>query len=271
MTPQAKRLVVNHLKLDYRISERRACVLLGLTRSSYRYAAKLSNDDQLHSRLKILASAYPSYGYLLLHGLLKQEGMVVNKKRTYRLYREAHLQVRIKHRKRLHRPKQPMLVPTQINSRWSMDFVSAQLSDGRRFRILNVIDDYSRECLGQYVSQSISGEAVSHFLNQLFETRGKPPVIVCDNGSEFTSKSMFFWSKRMNVKLAFIQPGKPTQNAFVESFNGKFRAACLNQHWFNTLAEARHEIEQWRQHYNLVRPHSSLKHKPPSVFAQEAA
>jgi len=218
-----------------------------------------------------LATQYPVYGYLLLHGLLKQEGLVVNKKRTYRLYSESNLQVRTKRRKRLQRPRLPMLVPTNVNERWSMDFVSDQLSNGRRFRILNVVDDYSRECIGQYADISISGETVSRILNMLLCERGKPQSIVCDNGSEFTSKAMFFWAKKSGVKLAFIQPGKPTQNAFVESLNGKFRASCLNQHWFRTLDEARDEIEIWREHYNHVRPHSSLNYMPPSVFAKEAA
>ena len=164
-----------------------------------------------------------------------------------------------------------MLTPTRANERWSMDFVSDQLSDGRRFRILNVVDDYTRECIGQYVDLSISGETVSRLLTMLVNERGQPSSIVCDNGSEFTSKAMFFWAKQSGIKLAFIQPGKPTQNAFVESFNGKFRASCLNQHWFRTLDEARDEIEMWREHYNHVRPHSALNYMPPSLFAKEAA
>lgn len=269
--PRAKRPVVDYLKLTYQFSERRACALLQLNRSSHRYHAKASNDGRLKTRLKELATQYPVYGYLLLHGLLKQEGLVVNKKRTYRLYSEANLQVRTKRRKRLQRPRLPMLMPTKVNERWSMDFVSDQLSNGRRFRILNVVDDYSRECIGQYVDLSISGETVGRILNMLVSERSKPQSIVCDNGSEFTSKAMFFWAKKSGVKLAFIQPGKPTQNAFVESFNGKFRASCLNQNWFRTLDEARDEIDMWKEHYNHVRPHSSLNYMPPSLFAKEAA
>jgi len=217
------------------------------------------------------ASQYPRYGYLMLHGLLKNEGLVINRKRTYRLYTEAGLQVRTKKRKKLHRPRVPMIVPTRAKERWSMDFVHDQLAAGRRFRIFNIVDDYSRECIGQVVDTSISGNRVSRLLSDLLKTRGKPKSIVCDNGTEFTSKAMFFWARDNQVKLNFIQPGKPTQNAFVESFNGKFRDSCLNQHWFRSLDEAREMIETWRKDYNEVRPHSALGYQPPAVFARKIA
>ena len=152
-----------------------------------------------------------------------------------------------------------------------MDFISDQLSHGRRFRVLNVVDDYSRELVGQLTSFSISGQQVARFLDQLLEQQGKPSQIVCDNGPEFTSKALFFWSKESGVSLKFIQPGKPTQNAFVESLNGKFRNECLNQHWFRSLEEARYEIGQWRTHYNPVRPHSSLGYLSPVEYAKQAA
>lgn len=269
--PQAKKTTVKYLQDHHQLSERQACGLLAFNRSSYRYQAKPSKDELIKARLKTLATQYPVYGYLLLHALLKQEGLVVNKKHTYRLYTEEHLQVRTKRRKKLHRPKQPMMVPLRTNERWSMDFVSDQLSNSRRFRVLNIVDDYSRECIAQYVDTSISGEIVARVLNQLLEKRAKPQAIVCDNGTEFTSKALFFWAKENAVKLAFIQPGKPTQNPFVESFNGKFRSACLNQHWFRSLQEARVEINDWNKHYNCVRPHSSLNYLPPSSFAQQVA
>jgi putative transposase len=225
----------------------------------------------LVAELRRKATQYPRYGYLMLHGLLKNEGLVVNKKRTYRLYREAGLQVRTKKRKKLVRPRVPMELPARPNQRWSIDFVHDQLSGGRRFRVLNVVDDYSRECIGQIVDFSISGLRVSRFLNQLIESRGRPRALVCDNGTEFTSKAMFFWSKDTGIRLNFIQPGKPTQNAFVESFNGKFRDSCLNQYWFRSLEEAKQVIENWREDYNEIRPHSSLGYQPPSVFARETA
>ena len=164
-----------------------------------------------------------------------------------------------------------MEVPNEVKQRWSMDFVADQLANGRRFRVLNVVDDFSRELIGQLVSVSINGNMVSRFLDQLMETRKRPKSIVCDNGTEFTSKAMFNWSRDSKVKLAFIQPGKPTQNAFVESLNGKFRNECLNQHWFRTLEQAKYEIEQWRVHYNHVRPHSSLNHLSPKEVVEQAA
>ena len=195
----------------------------------------------------------------------------MNKKHTYRLYTEERLQVRTKKRKKLQRPRQPMEVPTRVNQRWSMDFVSDQLSNGRRFRVLNVVDDFSREMVGQLVSVSITGAQVARFLSEQLERRDKPRKIICDNGTEFTSKAMFFWSRESGVKLGFIQPGKPTQNAFVESLNGKFRNECLNRHWFRTMQEAKLEVMQWQYQYNNVRPHSSLNYLPPVAFAEKAA
>ena len=255
----------------HQLSERAACQLVSVSRTAYRYQVVDRNDGPLRARLKHLATEYPRYGYLMLHGLLKAEGLVVNKKRTYRLYTAENLQVRTKKRKKLQRPRLPMLVPTQVNERWSMDFVSDQLSHGRRFRVFNIVDDYSREMVGQLVSVSITGQQVARFLTQLDEERGLPKSIVCDNGTEFTSKAMFFWSKEKQVKLNFIQPGKPTQNAFIESLNGKFRNECLNQHWFRSLDEARREINKWRDHYNHVRPHSSLNYLTPVAYAKNAA
>jgi putative transposase len=201
--------------------------------------------------------------------MLKIEGHVINPKRTYRIYREEGLQVRTKRRKKLTRLRIPMVVPDAVNQRWSIDFVSDQLANGRRFRVLNIVEDYSRECVSQIVDFSISGQRLAREFDRL--TRQLPKTIVCDNGPEFTSKAMFFWAKRTGVKLHFIQPGKPTQNAFVESFNGKFREYCLNLNWFAGLEDARLTIERWRQHYNHVRPHRSLGKKPPAVFAREVA
>lgn len=255
----------------FKLSERVACKLAGLSRTMFRYRPKLETDALLRARLKALAAQYPAYGYLLLHGLLKTEGLVVNRKHTYRLYTEEGLQVRTKKRKKLTRPRQPMELPTAVNQRWSMDFVSDQLSNGRRFRVLNIVDDYSREMLGQLVSTSISGNQVARFLDQLIEQRAKPTKVICDNGTEFTSKAMFFWSKETAVDIGFIQPGKPTQNAFVESLNGKFRNECLNLHWFRTLREAEYEIGLWREHYNNVRPHSALNYMSPVAYAKQAA
>jgi putative transposase len=177
--------------------------------------------------------------------------------------------VRTKARRKLTRLRIPIAVPQALNRRWSMDFVSDQLANGRRFRVLNIVDDYSRECVLQIVDTSISGARISRELDRL--TRALPKTLVCDNGPEFTSKAMCFWANDAGVKLHFIQPGKPTQNAFVESLNGKFRDYCLNLHWFASLADARSTILAWQDHYNHVRPHRSLGSQPHAAFAQQAA
>ena len=269
--PAGKKRVAAHLIQEFKLGERNACKLAGISRTAFRYIVKPKADDVVRERLKTLAVKYSRYGYLMLHALLKGEGLVQNKKHTYRLYTEEGLQVRAKRRKKLKRPRMPMDVPSTVNQRWSMDFVADQLSNGRRFRVLNVVDDFTREMVGQLISVSISGRMVARFLTDLIEARSRPDSIVCDNGTEFTSKAMFFWSKESHVKLSFIQPGKPTQNAFIESLNGKFKNECLNQHWFRTLDEARYEIDRWREHYNHVRPHSSLNYMSPVEFAKQAA
>lgn len=221
--------------------------------------------------MKALAQQYPRYGYPTLHDMLKSEQLVINPKRTYRIYREEGLQVRTKRRKRLLRPRVPMIVPDRANQRWSVDFVSDQLANGRRFRVFNAVDDFTREIVLQVVDFSISGQRLARELDQLAERRLLPKTIVCDNGPEFTSKAMFLWARENHLRLHFIQPGKPTQNAFVESFNGKFREYCLDLNWFTSITDARETIEHWRQHYNHVRPHRSLGRKPPAVFAKDAA
>lgn len=270
VTTRQRRRVVEHLKGGH-VSERRACRLVGFSRSAAWRSLKGRDDRALRARLKALAQRYPRYGYPTLHDMLRAEGLVRNPKRTYRIYREEGLQVRTKRRKKRVRPRVPMLLPDAVNQRWSIDFMSDQLANGRRFRALNVVDDFSRECVLQIVDFSISGQRLARELDQLAECRPLPGTIVCDNGPEFTGKAMFFWAKQTSVKLHFIQPGKPTQNAFIESFNGKFREYCLDLHWFASLDDARSTIEAWRTHYNHVRPHRSLGKKPPAVFAKEAA
>lgn len=270
MTPAQRRRAVDHLK-SRRFSERRACRVVGLSRSVAWYRLKGRDDGALRARLKALAERYPRYGYPTLHDMLKAEGRVINPKRTYRIYREEGLQVRTKRRNKLVRPRIPMILPSAANERWSVDFMSDQLANGRRFRIFNIVDDYTRECVDQIVDFSISGIRLVRELDRLAQRRPLPATIVCDNGPELTCKAMFFWAKRTGVKLHFIQPGKPTQNAFVESFNGKFREYCLDLNWFASLDDARETIDRWRVHYNHVRPHRSLGKKPPAVFAREAA
>ena len=268
MTPASRKQVVAHSKEHHELSERRACQLAGVSRTGVRYKAKPDNDNALRRRLKELATKYTSYGYLFLHSLLRTEGLVMNKKRSYRIYTSEGLQVRTKNRKKLKKARTPMVEPSKPNMRWSMDFVSDQLANRLRFRALNVIDDCSREMVGQLTATSISGKQVSRFLDQLVQLRSKPIKAVCDNGTEFTSKTMFFWQESDGVKLGFIQPGKPTQNAFVESLNGKFRNECV---YTNTIEHAEQEITKWREYYNNVRPHSSLKYMAPAAFAKKAA
>ena len=237
-----RRAAVDHLT-DHRVSQRRSHRLVGLSRSVAWYRLKGCDDADLRDRLKVLAERYPRYGYLTLHGMLKQEGRVINRKRTYRIYREEGLQVRTKRRKKITRPRVPMPVPTQGNERWSADFMSDQLANGQRFRIFKLIDDFSRQCVGQIVDTLISGARLAFYLDQLGERRPLPKTLVCDNGMELTSKAMFSWSARNGTTLHFIQPGKSAQNAFVESCNARFRDNCLNQHWFRDLHEARQLIE----------------------------
>ena len=264
--PTAKREVVGFFQQEHQLSQRAACRLAGISRQAMSYRPRCKPDRELRERLKALGEQYPRYGYLMLHAMLKAEGLVINRKRTYRLYTELQMQVRTKKRKKLVRPRVPMVIPTKVNERWSLDFVHDQLANGRRIRILNIVDDYSRSCVGQLVDTSISGERMARFLDEV--GRPLPRTIVLDNGPEMTSKAMFFWSQRNSVKLHFIQPGKPTQNAFVESFNGRFRDYCLNQQYFLNLTDARSIVDRWREHYNRVKPHSSLDYQPPALFEE---
>jgi putative transposase len=226
----------------------------------------------LRQRLRELAAERRRYGYRRLRVLLRREGRVVNHKRVYRLYREEGLSVRRRKRKRIGAmERQPLTLPTSCNQRWSMDFVSDGLGDGRKFRSLNIVDDYSRECVAAEVDTSIPGGRVVRVLEGLRERRGLPQVLVTDNGPEFAGQALDVWAYQHGVKLHFIEPGKPMQNAFVESFNGKLRDECLNEHWFGTLGEARQAIEAWRRDYNEVRPHSALGNRTPQEFSARGA
>lgn len=254
------------------LSERRACGLAGLSRSSYRYPRQGADESGLRERLKELAAERRRYGYRRLTVLLRREGQALNHKRVYRLYREEGLSVRRRKRKRIGVvERQPLTIPIGTNQRWSMDFVSDGLGDGRKFRSLNIVDDYSRECVAAEVDTSIPGARVVRVLERLRERRGVPQVLVTDNGPEFAGQALDVWAYQRGVKLHFIEPGKPVQNAFVESFNGKMRDECLNEHWFGTLVEARQTIEAWRRDYNEVRPHSALGNRTPQEFTARGA
>jgi putative transposase len=250
------------------LSERRACRLVGMARTSCRYERpRQGREEKLKARLHTLAGERRRFGYRRLTVLLRREGWTVNHKRVYRLYRQEGLGVRRRKRKRLGAAeRRPLIPPTRGNERWSMDFVSDALTDGRKFRSLNIVDDYNRECLAAEVDTSLPGARVVRVLERLRELRGLPQVLVMDNGPEFAGQALDVWAYEQGVKLHFIDPGKPVQNAFIESFNGRMRDECLNEHWFVSLQEARETIESWRRDYNEVRPHSSLGNRTPQEF-----
>lgn len=260
---------MRHLQTQHGFSQRRACRLVGCNRKSARHVSRRGSDTELRLALKALAEQKPAWGYRLLHGVLRLEGWCVNRKKTYRLYREEKLGLRPKHKRKLkcekRGPSSPVSAP---NQRWQMDFIHDRLSDGRSFRILNLTEAFTRQCLAQEVDTSLSGTRVVRVLERLKQDHGVPDVIRVDNGSEFRSKALDLWAYANNVKLEFIDPGKPTQNGQIESFNGRFRAECLDQEWFGSLLEARAIIEAWRITYNSQRPHSSLGSLPPDVWAQ---
>ena len=268
MRPAGKRKVVSHLISAHGLSQRRACRLADLNLSTWQYRPRQQERDGLRQRLRDLAAERRRFGYRRLHVLLRREGWRVNHKAVHRIYVEEGLQVRRRKRKRVSRSERhPMLVPRGPNERWSMDFQHDLLATGQRFRTLNIVDDFSRECPAIEVDTSLPGSRVVRVLDRLAETRGLPAEIVLDNGPEMISKALDAWAYRRGVRLNFIEPGKPIQNAFVESFNGRFRDECLNEHWFLHLADARRIIEAWRIDYNSNRPHSALGYATPEGFA----
>jgi putative transposase len=241
---------------------------MNISTSVLRYRARPETNSQLHERIVSLAGQRRRFGYRRIHILLRREGWCVNVKRVYRLYRNAGLAVRKRSRKRIGLTERvPLLLPETPNHAWSMDFVHDGLADGRRIRCLNVVDDCTKESIVIEVDTSISGERVARVLDRISRHRPLPRMIRVDHGPEFTSLALDAWAHARGVKLAFIQPGKPTQNAYIESFNGRFRDECLNDHWFLTLHEARVLIEAWRKDYNSARPHSSIGYIAPLEFA----
>lgn len=263
---------MGHLVQTHPLSERRACGLAGLALSTWQYRARPRNDEPLRTRLKELAAEHRRFGYRRLAVLLRREGFTVNDKRVYRLYREEKLKVRRKRRKRVARGRSPCPESAQAAGvRWSMDFMSDMTAGGRRLRTLNVVDEFTRECLAIEVDTSLGGERVVRVLERLCAERGRPKELLMDNGPEFTGRALDAWAYENKVALRFIAPGKPTQNATVESFNGRFREECLNEHWFRSLSHARAVIEAWRLHYNAFRPHSSLGYLTPNQYARQGA
>jgi len=260
--------VVRHSRERWSLSERHACGLVGISRSSARYEARRSGDQELRERLRQLAGERRRFGYRRLHVLLRREGKLVNHKRVYRLYREEGLTVRRKGRKRVAREtRMPALVPAGPNVCWSLDFVSDGLAWGRKIRMLTIVDAFTRESLAIEVDTSLPGARVARVLDRVIAERGAVAAeITLDNGPELTSRALDQWAYERGVRLRFIEPGKPVQNACIESFNGRLRDECLNEHWFLTLAHAREIIEEWRIDYNLRRPHSALGNLTPLEF-----
>lgn len=269
MTARERRRVVQKVQAAYGISERRAIRFTGFPRSSMRYRALRDPQEGLRARILELARERPRWGYRRIHLLLRREGWPVNRKRVQRLYREEGLAVRRKGKRRRSQVPRPVRRPLgRPNERWSLDFVSDTLANGRTFRCLTVVDEFSRECLAIHVAHSIPAVRVIEVLERLRAERGLPEIVITDNGSEFTSRAFDAWAYARGVKIHYIQPGKPVQNCYIESFNGTLRDECLNLHWFISLADARRTIEAWRTDYNRVRPHSSLGDLTPEEFVQ---
>ena len=250
------------------MSERRACTLVGADRTSVRYRSRRPAESALRERMRALAGERRRFGYRRLHVLLQREGLVQNRKRTERLYREEGLSVRRRRgRKRATGTRAPLVLPALPNTRWSTDFVHDQLASGRRFRILNVVDDVTKECLVAVADTSISGRRVARELTALVARRGRPTVIVSDHGTEFTSNAMLAWTEEAKVGWHFIAPGKPMQNGVCESFNGRMRDELLNETLFFDLVHARAALARWVADYNQHRPHSALRYQTPAAFA----
>lgn len=254
-------------------SLRRACRLVELSTATWQYERRGRVDNgPLLARLHAHAAVRPRYGYRRLHTLIGREGLAANHKRVYRVYREAGLQVRRRRRKKLSRGERvPLPRPSRRCERWSMDFTADTLADGRAFRTLNIVDDFTRECVAIEVDRSLPGARVARVLDRLGDSVGLPGAIVVDNGPEFAGRTLEAWAYAHHVELRFIRPGKPIENAYIESFNGKFRDECLNEHWFLNLADATAVIEAWRIDYNTVRPHGSLGQQTPAAYAAACA
>ena len=272
MTAAARREAASYLQASYQVSQRRAGRLLSLSNSSLRYRSRRPEAADLRQRLRELAVERPRYGYQRLWVLLRREGWQVNHKRIYRLYREEGLKLRKRRRRaRAQVERVPLPLPTRADERYSMDFMRDTLAAGRVFRTLNIVDDYTRECLAIEVDTSLPGARVVRVLERLAAMGRQPLHIVVDNGPEFASKAVDQWAATRGVSLRFIDPGKPMQNAYIESFNGKFRDECLSQHWFISLEEARSVSEEWRIDYNERRPHRSLQQQTPAEFAAKCS
>jgi len=253
---------------EFHYSERQACKLMALDRTSYRYRPRPDHNAELRIGLIAVARQKPRYGYRRLHALLERRGCKASPQRVWRLYRKEHLAVRRLKRKRLVRPAPEGVLLTRANQEWAIDFVADGLATGRGLRMLTVVDSFTRECPAIEVDTGLSSRRVTRVLDWIISQRDTPEVIRCDNGPEFTSRHFLVWCEEKGIRLLHIQPGRPMQNGHVESFNGRFRDECLNHNWFTTLADAKEKIERWRMEYNGERPHSSLAYRTPEEYAQ---
>ena len=270
MTPAVKRKAVAHLCAAHEVSQRRACRAIGCDRMTVRYRTRRMDDCRLRERLRALAHERRRFGYRRLLIFLRREGFVVNHKRLFRIYREERLMVRKRGgRKRALGMRAPMPAPALPNDLWALDFVSDQLICGRRFRILAIYDVCTRECLAAIADFSLSGKRVARELDRLIAWRGKPVRIVSDNGTELTCNAILIWTTEVQIAWHYIDPGKPVQNAFVESFNGRLRDEFLNETLFTSLDHVRAALEEWRRDYNTVRPHSRIGWLTPAVHAAQ--
>jgi len=270
VTPDAKRKAVAYLMETHLVSQRRACAALNVDRSTVRYRSRRDDDAELRATIRRVSKERRRFGYRRIHVMVEREGHKVNHKKLRRIYREEKLQVRRRGgRKRALGTRKPMVLPDGPNQRWSLDFVSDAFTDGRRFRILTVVDDFTRENLALVADTSLSGLRVTRELDQIIAERGMPGTIVSDNGTEFTSMTILRWVQGTGIDWHYIAPGKPTQNAFIESFNGKLRDECLNETLFSSLVEARETLDAWQEDYNTHRPHSALGNLTPKEFAEK--
>jgi len=267
VTPEAKRNAIKHLQESFGQSLRKLCILIGLNRSSWHYKSKPDRNAHIRERLRELANERKRWGYRRLHYLLRREGILINHKRTERLYREENLMLRVKRRRKVaSETRVAPPAPERRNQCWAMDFMSDNLHHGRRFRVLNVVDSYSRDFLGFEVDTSITGKRVCGVLDRLVWFNGMPEMITVDNGPEFIGKALDAWAYHHGVKLVFNRPGKPVDNTYIESFNGRLRDECLNMNWFMSLDHAREVIGDWRDDYQSIRPHSGLGRLTPDEF-----
>lgn len=265
-----RRAVARYLVKHYAVSERRACRTVGLSRTVHRYVSRRPPEEALRRRIREIATIRVRYGYKRIHVLLLREGHRLNRKRTYRLYCELGLQLRARRPRRhvsAERRAPSPTRPTAPNQAWSMDFVADQLVNGKRFRVLTVLDVFTREALALEPGVHLGAADVVATLTRVAARRGAPRRIYCDNGSEFCGRLVDLWAYHRKVTMAFSRPGKPTDHAHIESFNGSFRDECLNVHWFESLSEAKVKIEAWRRDYNASRPHRALNNLAPGEYA----